>query len=164
MEQPDAVDAILDQWAHERPDLDASPMGLIGRVARLAAVLDRRLGEVFAEHGLARGEFDLLATLLRAGAPHRLTVGQLHAQSMVTSGAITHRLDRLEGKGLVSRAQAAHSRRVVEVALTDAGRQTVESALEAHVANEHALVSGLQPDERDQLATLLRAWGRSLEV
>lgn len=160
----DAVDAILAQWARERPDVDASPMGLIGRVSRLAAVLDQSLREVFAEHGLVRGEFDLLATLLRSGAPHRLTVGDLHRNSMVTSGAITHRLDRLEGKGLVSRQQAAHSRRVVEVQLTAEGKRVVEAALEDHLRNEHRLVEGLSAAEREQLAGLLRAWSMALDA
>src|SRR5687768_13664295 len=101
--QPDAVDAILAQWHRERPDLDVSPMGTIGRAKRCAALLQRRLDETFAAFGLSSWEFDVLATLRRSGAPHRLAPTALFSALMITSGTMTHRLQRLEASGLVQR-------------------------------------------------------------
>src|SRR6478672_9052796 len=111
----DHVDEILEQWARERPDLDASPIGLIGRLHRLADVLNVELRKVFAEEGLGDGDFDVLVTLRRSGAPYELTPGELGASTMVTSGAVTKRVDRLEAAGYVERrvcADDARSRRV----------------------------------------------------
>jgi DNA-binding MarR family transcriptional regulator len=99
----DAVDQITTQWRHARPDLDPAPMAVIGRISRIAAHLERELDRVFSAHGLAGGDFDVLATLRRSGAPFRLTPGALSHQTMVTTGGMTKRLDRLEGMGLISR-------------------------------------------------------------
>src|SRR4029450_4416013 len=96
----DHVDFVLEQWATERPDLDMAPMGVVGRLLRLTRRIDAELDRTFSAHGLDRPAFDVLATLRRAGSPHRLTPAQLMRASMVTSGAITQRLDRLEGPGL----------------------------------------------------------------
>lgn len=155
-EAHDAVDAILQQWKAERPDVDVSPMAVIGRIGRAASVLDKRIHAVLAEFGLQPGEFDLIATLRRTGAPHRLTVGQLLDSAMVTSGAITHRLNRLTDKGLIEREIDPTNRRVIIVQLTPAGLDVVDAALPAHVANEEALLRALNPDERSQLAGLLK--------
>ncbi|OZE02491.1 MarR family transcriptional regulator [Rhodococcus sp. 05-2255-3B1] len=155
-EVQDAVDRILQQWTVERPDVDVSPMAVIGRISRAASVLDKRIQVTLAEYGLQAGEFDLIATLRRTGAPHRLTVGQLLDSAMVTSGAITNRLNRLTDKGLIEREIDPTNRRVIIVQLTPAGLDAVDAALPAHVANEEALLTSLTPGERSQLATLLK--------
>ncbi|WP_144755935.1 MarR family winged helix-turn-helix transcriptional regulator [Curtobacterium pusillum] len=153
---PDAVDRVLAQWAKERPELDVSPMALIGRISRAEAILDRRIAAVLAEHDLLPGEFDLLAALRRAGTPHRLTVGEILASTMVTSGAITNRLNRLVVKGLVTRETDPANRRSVIVALTPQGLAAVNDALVSHVENERQLLAALDDDERSQMIGLLR--------
>src|SRR4051794_39223488 len=101
----DAVDAITAAWGRERPELDARPMGIVGRISRLSRLLDKELKDFFAEHGLEFWEFDVLATLRRSGAPYELSAGALLKTAMVTSGAITNRVDRLEAKGLLERVR-----------------------------------------------------------
>lgn len=145
-----------------RPDLDVSPMGIIGRLHRLAQVLDEELRPVFEEAGLGDGDFDLLATLRRSEPPHELTPGQLAASAMVTSGAVTKRIDRLERRGLVRRRISEDDARSRRVTLTDEGFALVEELLDRHVANEHRLVAGLDDLERTRLAHLLETWGRQL--
>lgn len=152
----DHVDLVLGQWARQRPDLDVSPMAVIGRVNRLARLLDAELRRVFAAYGLDRASFDVLATLRRSDPPHRLTPAQLMQTSMVTSGAISQRLDRLEAAGLVTRTRSAEDARVVHVALTPAGLALIDQALPAHVANEHRLLAALPPETRTDLAATLR--------
>ena len=152
----DHVDTVLAQWAAARPDLDAAPMGVVGRISRAARLLERGVDEVLEEHDLGGGLFDIVATLRRSGPPYRLTPGALVQSSMVTSGAVTARLDRLVEKGLVTRETDPANRRSVLVTLTARGRRLVDRAVEAHVANEAALLSGLSARERDQLAGLLR--------
>lgn len=153
---PDAVDRVLAQWAKERPELDVSPMAVIGRISRAEAILDRRIAAVLAEHDLLPGEFDLLAALRRAGAPHRLTVGEMLASTMVTSGAITNRLNRLVAKGFVTRETDPDNRRSVIVSLTPQGLATVNDALVSHVENERTLLVALNGDEQAQMIGLLR--------
>jgi DNA-binding MarR family transcriptional regulator len=160
--ETDHVDTILEQWARERPDLDASPIGLIGRLHRLADVLNVELRKVFAEQGLGDGDFDVLVTLRRHGTPYELTPGELGASTMVTSSAVTKRIDRLERAGLVSRTVSEHDARSRRIRLTDAGFALVDRLMADHVANEARLVAGLTADERAQLASLLRRWGLSL--
>ncbi|WP_323378954.1 MarR family winged helix-turn-helix transcriptional regulator [Streptomyces smaragdinus] len=150
----DHVDRVLEQWARERPDLDVSPMGVIGRVSRLARVLDAELRVAFAGFDLDRGSFDVLATLRRNGSP--LTPTALMRSAMVTSGAITQRLDRLEGRGLIARTPSASDGRGVEVSLTEEGAELIDRAVEAHVANEHRILAGLTPERRAELAGGLR--------
>lgn len=154
--EADAVDRLLVQWRRERPDLDVAPMGVVGRISRAARLVELEQRATFAAHGLDRASFDALATLRRSGAPHQLTPGQLMATAMVTSGAITQRLDRLEERGLVRRAAATHDARVVLVTLTATGREVVDAALPDHLATEERLLAGLTPEERAQLASLLR--------
>jgi DNA-binding MarR family transcriptional regulator len=161
--EPDHVDAILDQWAQERPDLDASPMGLIGRLHRLGDVLDAELRRVFAERGLGNGDFDVLASLRRSGAPYELTAGELSSTTMVTSSAVTKRVDRLERAGLVDRSVCADDARARRIRLTERGFELMEELIEQHVANEQRLVAGLTPQEQAQLAGLLRRWGQQLD-
>lgn len=162
MTDSDPVDAILEQWRRERPDLDPSPMGVIGRISRLSDELEARLRPTFAAHGLGEGEFDVLATLRRGGPRTELTPGELTASMMVTSGAVSKRLDRLVGAGLVRRRSSDHDARSRLVSLTDQGRELVDAAVEAHLANEERLLSGLSPEERRQLADLLRRLTLSL--
>lgn len=153
---PDSVDRILAQWATVRPNLDVSAMGILGRLSRLTRLLERAQSDVFDAHGLHAGEFDILATLLRTDAgPRGLTAGALSDSAMVTSGAITNRLDRLVAKGLISREIDPENRRTVRVALTAAGAEVIEGALVAHVENEERLLSSMAPSDRKQLANLL---------
>jgi DNA-binding MarR family transcriptional regulator len=161
--EPDHVDEILEQWARERPDLDPSPMGMIGRLHRLADVLDAELRPVFARAGLGDGDFDVLATLRRAGAPYELSPGELGATTMVTSSAVTKRVDRLEQTGLVTRSVSPEDARARRVRLTDRGLMLIDELVPQHLANEHRLVAGLTQPERTQLAGLLRRWGQALE-
>ena len=152
----DAVDRLLAQWQQERPDLDTSPMGVVGRISRVARLVENRQRATFAVHGLDRASFDALATLRRTGAPHQLTPGQLMATAMVTSGAISQRLDRLEERGLVVRTRSSEDARVVLVTLTPAGREVVDAALPDHLDTEERLLGALGPADRDHLAALLR--------
>lgn len=159
---PDAVDRILEQWASERPELDTSPMAVLGRIMRIAHELDRPLQELFGRFGLGPGEFDLLASLRRAGHPHRLTPGALGESMLVTSGAVTKRVDRLVLPGLVVREPDPKDRRGVLVGLTPEGLRLVDHVVEEHLANEERLLARLSPREREQLARLLRKLGDSV--
>lgn len=159
----DHVDRIAAQWGVERPDLDVSPMHLIGRLHRLGERLHGELRAVFAEFGLSDGEFDVLAALRRSGAPYSLGAGEVARTTMVTAGAVSKRLDRLESAGLVVRAVSASDARSRQVHLTEAGVALVDRAFEAHVANEHRLVAGLTATERSDLVHLLRRWGSALD-
>jgi DNA-binding MarR family transcriptional regulator len=160
----DHVGRIMEQWRRERPDLDPSPMGVIGRLHRLADALHAELRPVFAEAGLSDGDFDVLASLRRAGAPYQLTPGELAASTMVTSGAVTKRLDRLEEKGYVTRTVSAADARSRQIALTDAGHALIDALVPRHLDNERRLLAGLTDLERSRLAHLLEAWGRTLDV
>lgn len=140
---PDAVDAILAQWQRERPDLDASPMGPIGRLKRCAARMEQRLESCFAEFGLSLWEFDMLATLRRAGAPYRLSPTELFSTLMVTSGTMTHRLKRLETRGWIERLPSQQDARSMLVQLRPEGLVLIDRAVEAHVENEHRILSAL---------------------
>jgi DNA-binding MarR family transcriptional regulator len=152
----DAVDRIVEQWAIERPDLDTGPMEVVGRLHRVAAILETGLREVFAQADLGNGDFDVLATLRRAGAPYRLTAGQLTASMMVTSGAVTKRVDRLERAGLVTREVCAEDARGRMIQLTDRGRALTDELAGRHWANEDRLIRALSPEERRTMAGLLR--------
>lgn len=148
---PDAVDAILAQWQRERPDLDASPMGLIGRLKRCELLLQRGLEPVFAAHGLGRWEFDVLATLRRSGAPYALTPTALFSSMMVSSGTMTHRLQRLEAAGWVQRQDNPADARSQLVALSADGLALIDRVVTEHVANEHRLLSALSPADQQAL-------------
>ena len=154
---------IVAQWKAERPDIDASPMQVIGRISRLAADLDPLLAPVFTSRGLGDGEFDVLATLRRSGEPFELSPGDLGASMMVTSGAVTKRVDRLERSGLVTRRVSEIDARARLIRLTAKGRKVVDEAVVDHVANEERLLSGLSAAEREGLAGLLRKLGESIE-
>ncbi|WP_295788444.1 MarR family winged helix-turn-helix transcriptional regulator [uncultured Microbacterium sp.] len=160
----DHVDAITTQWRAERPDLDVSPMQVIGRLHRLADRLREELLAVYARHGLGEGEFDVLAALRRAGEPFAVAPGELARHTMVTSGAVTKRVDRLVASGLVERDDDADDGRARVVRLTPAGRRVIDGAFTAHMANEQRLLVGLDPAQRRELEALLRTWGASLGV
>lgn len=160
----DHVDRILAQWAAERPELDVSPAGVIGRLHRVANRLTEELVAEYARFGLGEGEFDVLATLRRSGAPYSLTAGDLAAATMVTSGAASKRIDRCERQGWVTRSVDDRDGRGRLVTLTDAGRQLIDEAFTAHVANEHRLVAALGERDRAALARILRRWGQDLDI
>src|SRR3954451_17140409 len=155
-EQTDAVDRIVAQWARERPDLDSSPMAVIGRLHRVAALLEAELRPVFAEAGLGNGDFGGLAWLGWAGAPYRLSPSELIASTMVTSGAVTKRVDRLAARGLVTRSVSAEDGRGRLVALTPEGLRLTDELVVRHWANEDRLLAALGGSEREALADLLR--------
>ena len=156
MIESDAVDKILAQWQRERPDLDVSPMGIIGRMGRLAKHLERAIQETFSEFGLTVGEFDVLAALRRSGQPYQLSPTELFNTLMVSSGTMTHRIDRLEQAELVKRIPEPSDRRGTRIELTDKGFNIIEKAVEAHVINEHRVLSVLEASERKALTQLLR--------
>lgn len=154
--ESDRVDEIVAQWHRERPGLDVSGMEVIGRLSRLDRAIRPLLEKVFAQHDLESWEFDVLATLLRHGAPHQLTPGQLMDSVMITSGAMTNRIDRLEQRGLVAREKNPDDRRQVLVTLTGTGRKKVGAALVDHAANEARIVSALDSTQRSQFIEALR--------
>lgn len=162
--EADAVETIVERWRQIRPELDPSPMLVIARLARLAEVIDTRLRPPFAAAGLASGDFDLLAALRRQGPPHEASPGELAAAMVVTTGAATKRIDRLEGQGYVTRRTAATDRRGKIVALTAAGRRLTDRLLPQHLANEAVLLAGLSSNQRDQLAHLLKILTLQLEA
>jgi DNA-binding MarR family transcriptional regulator len=160
----DAVDRILEQWRRERPDLELAPMATIGRLGRCAALLQRRLDETFAEFGLNGGEFDVLATLRRAGAPHCLAPTELFCSLMVSSGTMTHRLQRLEAAGWVAREPNPRDARSLLVRLTPAGLALIDRAVSAHLDNEQRILAPLKPAEQAALDKQLIALLAILEA
>lgn len=159
----DAVDAILEQWRRERPDLDASPMGPIGRLARCAALLAPRLETSFAEFDLSAWEFDMLAALRRAGAPYKLSPTELFSTLMVTSGTMTHRLKRLETRTLVTRLPNPEDARSMLVQLTATGLTLIDKVVEAHIENERRILSALPATVQADLDKALFALLQVLE-
>jgi DNA-binding MarR family transcriptional regulator len=152
----DEVDRLVEAWQREREDLDLRPMEVLSRVTRLALHLDRARRSAFAEHGIETWEFDVLAALRRAGPPYQLSPGRLLKETLVTSGTMTNRVDRLEVRGLVSRLPDPNDRRGVLVRLTRSGRFTVDGALDGLLAREQALLATLDKAEQRKLAGLLR--------
>ncbi len=152
----DEVDDIVAAWHRERPDLEVSPLQILSRVARLAAVLDERRASAFVEHGLQAHEFDVLTALRRSGDPFELTPGELSAATHVTSGTMTSRLDRLSARRLVTRHPDPSDGRLVRVRLTPAGRRRVDAAFEALLHSERVLLSRLPAAQREGLADALR--------
>ena len=159
----DRVDEILRQWRQERPDLDPSPMEVIGRILRTSRHLDRELQTVYGRHGLDFGLFDVLATLRRSGAPYRLSPKELNEWCMLTSGAMTARLDRLQAMGLVVRRSDPADRRGILVELSPTGLTLIDQVVVEHLQNEERILSSLSLDDREQLADLLRGLLASLE-
>ncbi|KOT88608.1 MarR family transcriptional regulator [Streptomyces sp. NRRL F-5755] len=158
----DHVDRVLAQWAEQAPDLDASPMAVVGRVKRLAHIIETELRAAYKSHDLDAAAFDVLATLRRSPPPHRLTPAALMHSSMVTSGAISQRLDRLEERGLITRTRRTHDARSFDVTLTEAGLELVDKALLDNVATQNRLLAGLSRAQRDRMAKDLRGLLESL--
>jgi DNA-binding MarR family transcriptional regulator len=156
MTDRDGVDLILEQWRRERPDLDHSPIGIVGRVSRLGRELEQRLEPVYREHGLEPGWHDVLATLRRSGPPYRLRPTEFTSTLMLTSSGTTKRLDRLEQAGLITRGPDPEDRRGTLITLTAAGRALIDAVTEAHMENERRLLSALTEAEQRRLADLLR--------
>jgi DNA-binding MarR family transcriptional regulator len=153
----DEVDRLVEAWQRERTDLDLAPMEVLSRVSRLAHHLDRARRQAFAEHRLEPWEFDVLAALRRAGSPYELSPGRLLRETLVTSGTMTNRVDRLAARGFVERSPDPRDRRGVLVRLTTPGREAVDGALEGLLGREQHLLAGLDPARRRELASLLRA-------
>jgi DNA-binding MarR family transcriptional regulator len=152
----DAVDAIVQEWRRERPDLDPSAKEIAGRVIRLAGLFQQAYSETFSPLGLNDGDYGVLAPLRRSGEPFELTPTELAKHRMMTSGGMTAALDRLERRGLVVRVPNPNDRRGSLVRLTSSGREVIDVAMEQHVVTEQRLVAGLSALERSELATLLR--------
>ncbi len=159
----DEVDRIVGAWARERPDLDVSPLQVLSRVSRLARHLDLARRAAFAEHGLDTWEFDVLSALRRAGAPYALSPGRLVAQTLVTSGTMTNRVDRLEQRGLVARSPDPADRRGVMVTLTPTGQAAVDAAMADLLERERSLLHELDPHARGDLAAALRTLVRPFD-
>jgi DNA-binding MarR family transcriptional regulator len=152
----DGVDLIIEQWQRERPDLDPSAIGVIGRISRLARELEQRLEPVYREHGLEPGWHDVLATLRRHGSPYRLRPTELTSASMLTSSGTTKRLDRLEQAGLIARAPDPEDRRGTLITLTPAGLRLIDALTAAHLENEQRIIGALSEADQRRLADLLR--------
>src|ERR671921_377894 len=152
----DGVDRIIEQWAAERPDLGTEPMRVFGRIYRLARVSGDAVEKAYAAYGIGRAEFDVLATLRRSGEPFELSPGALAGSMMLSSGGTTARLDRLEKAGLVTRVPSPTDRRGVLVRLTGRGREIIDQAVAAGLAEQDRLLSHMSPDRVRELSTLLR--------
>lgn len=155
-EERDEVDDLVAAWQRQRPDLDVAPLRVLSRVSRLARHLDIARRGAFAAHGLESWEFDVLSALRRAGPPFQLTPGALLRATLVTSGTMTNRIDRLAARELVVRGPDPGDRRGVLVRLTTAGREMADSALAGLLKNERELLAALPGDRLDELADLLR--------
>ncbi|MFF7866240.1 MarR family winged helix-turn-helix transcriptional regulator [Streptomyces qaidamensis] len=155
-QRKDPVDAIIGQWATVRPDLDTTAMEVFGRISRISYAIGERVGQTYAKFGIARGEFDVLATLRRSGEPYTLSPRQLSATLMLTTGGMTGRLDKLERAGLLRRSPDPHDRRGLQVTLTDEGLALVDEAVGAGLAVQTEALSALGAERAGQLAGLLR--------
>jgi len=152
----DEVARSVAGWRQALPGVDVSPLEVLSRVTRLAYYLERQRSAVFARHDLETWTFDVLSALRRAGPPFDLSPGQLLAETLVTSGTMTNRLDHLEQRGLIRRQPDPRDARSVRVRLTADGRKRVDSALQSLVVKEDAILSSLDNDQRSTLATLLK--------
>ncbi len=152
----DHVDFVVGQWAQAMPSVDASSMEIFGRMARAEKHLDRVRAQALAQFGFKEGEFDVLATLRRSGAPYRLTPTELYRSLLITSGAMTNRLARLESAGMVERISDEQDRRSMQVALTIQGKALIEEAVVTHTEVQNLLLAPLSAEQRNTLAGLLK--------
>ena len=159
----DRVDRLIGQWQRQRPDLDHGPLAVIGRITLLAHLLEGELDRTYAACGTNAGGFDVLAALRRAGPPYRLSPTALFQQLLISSGGMTHRVDKLEAAGLVERLPDPADRRSLLVGLTSHGLALIDEAIAVHLANEERLIAVLTPQQREELAQLLRRLVRSLD-
>ncbi len=153
---PDHVDRIIEQWHAEKPDLDVSPMAVVGRLTRAALAVESRLATTFVRYGLDASSFDVLATLLRSGAPYRIAPVELARDAMISTSAVAQRLNKLEARGLVLREANPDDGRGTLVTLTGAGRELVETVLPDHLETERAITATLSSGEQAQLVALLQ--------
>lgn len=154
----DQVARIQQAWRQERPDLDVTPIGTIGRLHRLALALTEELVGVYRRHGLSEGDFDVMAALRRSGAPYEASPTDLAASTMITSGGMSKRIDRLEGAGLVTRRVGSGDARGRVIALTAEGKALIDAAFADHVANEQRLLAMVPASERAALEATLAGW------
>lgn len=160
----DRVDKILAQWNRERPELNVAPMGLIGRISRLSLILRSEMEKTWATFGLNPASFDVLATLRRSGPPYRLSPGDLIASTMVTSGTMTNRIDKLVAAGLVERTPNPEDGRGFLIGLSEKGFTLVDEAVAAHVETQQKLLADLSDAEREQLDNALRGFLEKIDV
>jgi DNA-binding MarR family transcriptional regulator len=156
MMKEDEIDRIVREWNRERPGLDVSPTHVLQRITRLYLLQANSFAEVFSHFDLTFGEYEVLAALVRSGPPHRMSPTQLVGALVLSSGAMTNRIDRVEAAGLVRRLPDPEDRRGTLVALTARGRRVADEALRSHLENEERLLSALSAAERRRLADLLR--------
>lgn len=159
----DHVDELREQWRTVLPDIDTSPMGVVGRINRLALLFGDPIARLMVEHGLERGEFDVLAVLRRSGPPHELSPTQLYRGLMLSSGGLTNRLKRLLAKGLIERHPDPNDGRSDLVRLTKEGQETVDAAFADDMRLEADMIARLGPDLLSQLDDMLRALCRTIE-
>lgn len=152
----DEVDDLVEAWVRERPDLDLAPVAVFSRISRLARHLDLARREAFTAQGIESWEFDVLAALRRAGAPYELSPGRLLRETLVTSGTMTNRVDRLAARGYVERSPDPDDRRGVIVRLTPDGKDAVDAAFGALLEAEQEILAEMDAADRDRLAGLLR--------
>ena len=160
----DKTDHQLNQWKEQKPGLDLDVMGLCARILRTNNYLTKEIWEHHKSMGLSKGDFDVLATLRRSGEPYTLTPTELYKATLLTSGAMTNRLDRLEEANFIERVHSNEDRRSFLVKLSDQGFAKIEEAVEEHVENEHKLVAALSQEEQAQLSGLLRKWLMDFEA
>ncbi|WP_240206716.1 MarR family transcriptional regulator [Vibrio sp. CyArs1] len=154
----DAIDRVVEQWAKQKPELDTEPMAMMGRLMRIAKYMETKVADLHKKYDLKLGEFDVLATLRRSGKPYRLTPSELINTMMLTSGAMTNRLDKLESKGLISREHSKADRRSVTVQLTQDGLVLIDKMIEEHVEVQDGLVKSLSASQKKQANQLFKIW------
>ena len=152
----DAVDRIIGQWHREIPELRLRPMEVFGRIHRLSRLSSQRIEPVYVSHGIARTEFDVIASLRRSGEPYTLSPKEIGASLMLSSGGLTGRLDKLEKAGLVERLPDPNDRRGLRIRLTDKGLAAIDKAVAEGLDVQWDVLDTLTPDEQEQLAGLLR--------
>lgn len=152
----DAVDRVTEQWAQEKPELKTEPMAIMGRILRIAKHMENEVAKLHKRYGLKFGEFDVLATLRRSGKPFSLTPSELMGSMLLTSGAMTNRLDKLESKGLIVRAHSKEDRRSVSVKLTKEGVSLIDEMMQVHVDLQHSLLQGMNEEQKTQLNQFLK--------
>lgn len=163
LDRQDGLDSIVGQWQQQGVTDDLIPMAVLGRIARLTKYIEVVLLQCHAEFGLGQGEFDVLATLRRSGEPFTLSPSQLYQSMMLSSGAMTSRLDRLENKGLIARTHSKEDRRAVHVSLTAEGKALIDKALPQHIQCQSALLAGVSAEDRPMLLQILKSWLNQFE-
>ena len=154
----DAIDRVVEQWAKEKPELETEPMAMMGRIMRIAKYMETRVAELHKKYDMKLGEFDVLATLRRSGKPYKLTPSELIGSMMLTSGAMTNRLDKLEAKGLISREHSKEDRRSVSVQLTKDGLILIDQMMIEHVEMQKKLVKSMSASQKKNTNQLLKTW------